>query len=214
MATRKKNPARRGDWIPQGGKTRGFINAKTGQRISRRQFDKRFGVLQRGGFSSYETKAKTNRKRNATRQALRPARGRCSGKIEFAFKRPTSARGKALAKIQPLIDFSRVRKPAKRFHTKYLIPYNLKSLKWFVDGVRKNKRVWCVGIPNLLMRDSTGRLFYSRVIIHCTMFDELPSVAQLWALIESNIDDNGKVSGLRVVAINVSVTFIDPILHL
>ena len=213
MASRKKKPARQREWIAQGGKTRGFVNANTGQRISRRQYDKRFGALKRGGYVSYESKAKAARKRNPVRQALRPARGRRSERLNFAFKHPTTARGKALAKIQPLIDFARVKKSAKRFHTKYLIPYNLKSLKWFVDGVRKNKNVWCVGIPNLLMRDEKNRLFYSRVIIHCTMFDELPSVSELWALIEANIDDNGHVSGGRVVGINVSVTFIDTIGH-
>jgi hypothetical protein len=42
-------------------KTRGYANIRTGETLSRRQYDKRFGILAREGFGSYEAKARARR---------------------------------------------------------------------------------------------------------------------------------------------------------
>ena len=56
---------------------RRFENRVTGEVLSRRQYDKRYGALARGGFQSYEAKAKANYIREGPiRQLLKPARGR------------------------------------------------------------------------------------------------------------------------------------------
>lgn len=45
------------DWVPMGGAARRYRNVKTGEELSRRQYDRTFGALGREGFHSYEEKA-------------------------------------------------------------------------------------------------------------------------------------------------------------
>lgn len=66
-----RSPSRQtsdGAWTAQGGLSRNFVNDLTGEKISRRQFDKRYGNLAKQGFTSYEAKAK------ATPEPLRKSR--------------------------------------------------------------------------------------------------------------------------------------------
>lgn len=66
-----RSPSRQtsdGVWTAQGGLSRNFVNDLTGEKISRRQFDKRYGNLAKQGFTSYEAKAK------ATPEPLRKSR--------------------------------------------------------------------------------------------------------------------------------------------
>ena len=69
------------DYIPLGGKSRNFKNIKTGEIISRRQYDKKFGSLAKTGFKTYEDKARAAKIIDERKQLLRPARGRKSFKI-------------------------------------------------------------------------------------------------------------------------------------
>ena len=62
-----------GAWRALGGTSRKFRNLETGEEISRRQYDKRFGVLKAQGFTSYEQKAKAT---PAEIRNQRPAIGR------------------------------------------------------------------------------------------------------------------------------------------
>jgi hypothetical protein len=68
--------ARQKVWVPLGGSSRRFINCRTGQIISRRQYDKRYGNLRRQGYRSYEAKAKAAKQQAPVQAAMRPARGR------------------------------------------------------------------------------------------------------------------------------------------
>jgi len=68
--------ARQKVWVPLGGSSRRFINRRTGQIISRRQYDRRYGNLRRQGFRSYEAKAKAAKQQAPVQAAMRPARGR------------------------------------------------------------------------------------------------------------------------------------------
>jgi len=63
-------------WLPLGGSSRQYRNRLTGEVISRRQYDRRFGNLSRQGFGSYEAKAKAAKSSAPDRAAMRPARGR------------------------------------------------------------------------------------------------------------------------------------------
>jgi len=63
-------------WQPLGGLSRQYRNRITGEIISRRQYDRRFGNLARQGFTSYESKAKAAKSTAPDRSAMRPARGR------------------------------------------------------------------------------------------------------------------------------------------
>jgi hypothetical protein len=47
-------------WLPLGGTSRRFVNTKTGETISRRQYDVKYGALKKERLSSYEQKAKKN----------------------------------------------------------------------------------------------------------------------------------------------------------
>jgi len=63
-------------WVPLGGSSRRYRNRLTGEIISRRQYDKRYGTLSRQGYSSYEAKAKAAKSNEPVQAAKRPARGR------------------------------------------------------------------------------------------------------------------------------------------
>jgi hypothetical protein len=63
-------------WVPLGGTSRRYQNRRTGEIISRRQYDKRYGLLRRQGFRSYEAKAKAFKQRDPVPALLRPAPGR------------------------------------------------------------------------------------------------------------------------------------------
>jgi len=52
-------------------KTRGYTNARTGEVLSRRQYDKRFGTLAREGFSTYEAEARARRAKGLAPGAAR-----------------------------------------------------------------------------------------------------------------------------------------------
>lgn len=58
-----------------GQNTRQYINEKSGEILSRRQYDKRFGRLAGTGLTN-ESLAKKNKEENPLASALRPARGR------------------------------------------------------------------------------------------------------------------------------------------
>lgn len=63
-------------FVPLGGKSRNYRNTKTGEIISRRQYDKLRGIV-------YEQKAKFSRSRDESTFYARPARGRTSA-VKYA----------------------------------------------------------------------------------------------------------------------------------
>ena len=74
-----------------GGTSRNFINRDTGQIIPRRQFDKRYGALAKGGFTSYESKT------DASPEDIRRARP--------AFNRPSQlTSNRKLSSLNPLTE--------------------------------------------------------------------------------------------------------------
>jgi len=74
----KGRSASSADWKSLGGTSRNYVNTKSGEVLSRRQYDKKFGLLAKKKYSSYESKAKANRRKNPTLAAARPAHNRKS----------------------------------------------------------------------------------------------------------------------------------------
>lgn len=69
------------DWKYLGGSSRQYRNEKTGEVISRRQYDKRFGSLKKRGVTSYEKGAKLSAPEVV---ASRPAKGRGKANISLS----------------------------------------------------------------------------------------------------------------------------------
>ncbi len=64
------------DWKRLSGKARRYQNNRTGEIISRRQFDERYGRLAKQGLKTNEQQAKVNKFREGIEQLAKPARGR------------------------------------------------------------------------------------------------------------------------------------------
>jgi hypothetical protein len=67
-------------WVRIPGAARQYQNTETGEILSRRQYDQRFGRLAKAGIKSNEAQALKNREENLEAQLARPARGRESVK--------------------------------------------------------------------------------------------------------------------------------------
>ena len=63
-------------WVRLSGAARNYQNTETGEVLSRRQYDQRFGRLAKAGIKSNEEQASKNREQNLEAQLARPARGR------------------------------------------------------------------------------------------------------------------------------------------
>ena len=128
MASYRTYKTAQGTWKPLGGKSRKFRNLSTGEEISRRQFDRRYGSLSKGGFTSYEKKAKAT---PAEIRKARPARGR----------RSTIPRA---PKVPP--NLSRVLSLKRKSGRDIKIPFDLPPLRLAVDQAKKNKKIFAIGL--------------------------------------------------------------------
>ncbi len=126
------------DWQAVKGTARNYKNIKTGEVLSRRQFDKLRGI-------SYETKAKINKAKNEKLQLLRPARGRKSAlKLDSELKEAVATARKDRA--DALAEKKLIEAETKKQNTKFMRAMNKKiptpkiskqSLKTGHMGVRK-----------------------------------------------------------------------------
>lgn len=114
------------NFVPLGGKSRNYQNTKTGEIISRRQYDKRFGSLAKTGFKTYEDKARASKIIDERKQLLRPARGRKSLNII----------GKSPAEIEHEITERKIKKSIKHIDSP-----NIKNVK--LTRGRKSATVRC-----------------------------------------------------------------------
>ncbi|MHB1222395.1 MAG: hypothetical protein ACYC0J_10405 [Gammaproteobacteria bacterium] len=92
-----------GNWARLPG--RRFQNTKTGEIISRRQYDKQYGRLAEKGFSSNEAQAKANRIKDETEFHSKPARGR------------TSLRNKPLIEKQHLVQERKLKQKTRHYES-------------------------------------------------------------------------------------------------
>jgi len=119
------------DFVPiKGDKTRKYQNTKTGEVISRRAYDQKYGVARQ--FGSYETKSKTNASINPLEHFARPSRGKKSmlkevekftqqEKSEFIHKEITRQQEKELSKKNQRIYDNKMKrqlKPPRKINTK------------------------------------------------------------------------------------------------
>ena len=169
---------------------RDYVDLVTGEVFSRRQFDETYGRL---AGTTIERAAKKSPLRK-----LRPARGRKS-KL-WKLKEPT-------VKHASGIDFSRISRGKLRgYYRGYTIPATLYSLSDALLNAKKNKRIFGLGIPNLVLENGS----FSQQILPMTYIDDIPSPLDLWDKILDAMGDNGIVSGLLVVAIIIGVIFRNP----
>lgn len=126
------------DWQVIKGTARNYKNVKTGEVLSRRQFDKLRGI-------SYETKAKTNKAKNEKLQLLRPARGRKSAlKLDRDLQEAVATARKD--RLAELAEKKIIEAETKKLNSKFMRAMNKKtptpkiskqSLKTGHLGVRK-----------------------------------------------------------------------------
>ena len=130
-------PSFKGDWRSLGGSKREHVNVKTGQIISRRQYDQKFGSLAKAGYKTYESKAKTNLRKNPVLAKAQPARGRKSTLESTRFQQKGSqfkVKGKRKFRdIHIPIHYSDGEPDFSRLRQDY---------DAVVEGLQKNKRVF------------------------------------------------------------------------
>lgn len=137
-----KTPITAPGWKYLGGSKREYVNLETGELLPRRQYDKRFGSLAKGGFTSYEQKAKANRKLNSLLAQARPARGRPSTvketKIRLeAEKKLTHAKG-----LRPLTKNKHLRK-SRQITIPFINETQFRAdYEATVSGINKNPKIF------------------------------------------------------------------------
>jgi len=132
------------DWVRIPG--RRFKNLKTGEELSRRQFDKQFGALAQAGLTSYETKAEKNRQIEGIQQLAKPARGRKKLKEANPEKRRALLEERAEEEKEKKIEKVESRTATKKFR----VPKSL-SLRNFKKGRMGNK--WRVSFDRDAIRE-------------------------------------------------------------
>lgn len=146
-------------WRPLGGGSRRYVNAHTGETLSRRQFDKLSGRL--AGFSSYEAKAKASPPE--TRQS-RPARGRR--------KTTQPNRRIDLSRIDPLVGHRTRAIPIPYLISRYTNEYEFlteaEPYEPFyydaVSSVLKNKKVIAVQIILEILNENDALVYKTLVL--------------------------------------------------
>ncbi len=125
---------------------RRFENIKTGQIISRRQYDKHFGILAKQGFTGYETKSAANKKANLE-AILRPARGR--KKFVSVAQSPTEKAVETYKEIQTRNKVAEQNLKTKRINQKV-------SSKLKRSGRRKSFRTQSFGMETRFKKIYVG----------------------------------------------------------
>ncbi len=111
------------------GKANQYIDLETGEILSRRQYDKRYGKLAKEGFTSYEQKAKANKQKDELKQLERPARKRTS-----ILKVEPELRKEIAQKRQEQRELTRIQKAINRAnHKKVRVPQKV-SISNFKPG--------------------------------------------------------------------------------
>lgn len=170
------------DWKPEGGKSRNFVNKKTGEVISRRQYDKHYGAIR--AFGSYEEKAKHFKDIQGGAQLLKPARGRKSKIKALGEERERAIQDRR--KLQQQIAADRKIQRASRRHPKppqritrrsfkpnhrtraYELPINYDAVVSTINAGRRSGLVfgYLVGVNLIDMRDGSPRTYTYGTLRH------------------------------------------------
>lgn len=140
-------------WRPLGGLSRRYENVLTGEVIARRQFDRRYGSLAKGGFRSYEQKAK------ASPIELRRARP--------AFNRPSITNRKdvgVIARLRPLTEKS---------SRQITLPFNQITYQNAIKQASKNGKILALSVSISFQGDDG--LPRTPTIINLTAVHSMPS---------------------------------------
>lgn len=117
-------------WIAHGGTARLFESVATGEVLPRRQWDKRYGSLARGGFISYERKAKAS---PAVLRQSRPAINRPSARTDYT----------RLKALRPLTE-RRTREVSMPFYGFYD-----GDMSGYIDDVEQYRDAFTTAIQNI-----------------------------------------------------------------
>lgn len=182
------NPIRHtidGDWIAKGGLSRNFVNVVTGETISRRQFDKRYGALKIGGFTSYEKKAAAS---SAEQRMARPARGRGTAQLRL---------GSNLRNLNPFKGHLQrgVTLPFDVVVTGNVQEFTIQTAQYSdeyesaVANLSRNRKVLALRI---VMNGTRAGMNFSKTIIPNTDPESMPSFLELVELLQSQayVGDN------------------------
>lgn len=135
-------------WKPLGGSSRNYVNLETGEILSRRQFDRRYGSLAKANFTSYEKKAQANKKLDIELQKSRPARGRQSTIFEYKEKKFQDTLKNSTKNLRPKKYKSKNYKSSRGI----FIPYSehdyifFKRIENVIEGVKSNYRIFGASI--------------------------------------------------------------------
>ena len=161
---------------------RRFENERTGEVISRRQYDKRYGALARGGFGSYEQKARANLTREGpVRQILKPARGRLKYRgPEYEREREAARRTRERNEIEAQRKaYAQIKSAQKRKYRtlksisdrnfapgvrsrKFPVEFSYESIADFLQIARKDKHLYAylVGVDFVDLHDGVKGSMY------------------------------------------------------
>ncbi len=146
------------NFVPLGGKSRNYKNTKTGEIISRRQYDKQYGSLAKTGFKTYEDKARAAKIIDERRQLLRPARGRKA--LSIVGKTPTEVEHEIVErKIKkynrhiPTPDVSKVKLQRGKKSAYVICDWSFEGIKAVIDQINKmsEKKMWAyfIGVTGI-----------------------------------------------------------------
>ncbi len=134
------------DWRRLPGSARQYINNKTGEVLSRRQYDEKIGRLHQAGIKTNEAQARRNAATQGEAQLLKPARGRKSALKLGSDARLAEIQQRAEKKVQ-----AEIRKRIAREQTKKTqVPEKL-TLRNFKKG--KKGRFFYVPLEFDAIRD-------------------------------------------------------------
>ncbi len=167
-------------WQSQGGTSRNFIDLDTGEVLSRRQFDKRFGALAREGFKTYEQKAAAAAKREGYEQLAKPARGRSSVRkvqgpmrADIITARIEQAKEKEIAKAERRLSNKKARtpkslsiknfKPGKMGRT-FRVELSYDAIRDFIAAASKYKGAFSYNVGIEFFDTRTGKTGAANVV--------------------------------------------------
>lgn len=200
-------------WKSLGGSTRQFVNTETGERLSRRQYDKQFGALAKAGQRSYESKAKANRLANPELAKARPARGRPSQLATHKAKEKGSEYYRLFSRLRP-IKGKHGRNSLYYKARNVFVPLSFsldtadyENLTVLIDidrGIKANSRIFGVSID--LVYTLKGVLKAVN-IFPAYMPADIPDAIEIIETVSQWINDHENSKHLKVLGVSYHIIF-------
>ena len=186
------------DWIREpGASTRRYVNSTTGEIISRRQYDERYGRLAQQGIATNEAQAKAS---PTKLRESRPARGRPANRDWYNY-------GKNLKPIKS-------KRGGYREGRRFVFPFN-NSHRWYYDKERKELDSFIRGLKdNKNIFSLWSQLDYSydgdKRAVNMQPGTHKDSFPELWELLNWCTEwaaDHENSKGIHMISITLGVKF-------